>query len=162
VLEGHDQTATFVLSSEAVEKQFLEPEFVALCKEYLIKALTQPTYQANRFCRYPHTLSRIMIGIARLSADDHTDLFQAAAPHVIRFVDELGMRDIIPLMCAHAIVGAHDPWVLASLESRLEALFQEGRITYLATEDMQRLKWALVQLGLGSAELRGELHFSAS
>jgi len=161
-VDAFDPVSLSDLIWACAEKQFLEPEFVELCKEYLIKALTQPTYQANRFLRYPHTLSRILIGIARLSADNHTDLFQAAAPHVVRLVGKQPMRQLIPLIAAHAIVGARDPWVLASLDSRLEALFQEGRIAYLATEDMRRLKWALEQLGLGSAELRGELRYSVS
>lgn len=161
-VDAFDTVSLSDLLWACAEKQFLEPEFVALCKEYLIKALTQPTHQATRFVRYPHTLSRTLISLAQLTADDHTDLFQAAAPHVVRLIGEHGVRDVIFLIAAHAIAGARDPWVLASLDARLEALFQEGRIANLTTEDMRRLKWALEELSLGSAELRGELHYSVS
>eukprot|EP00419_Tripos_fusus_P062444 CAMPEP_0172920136 /NCGR_PEP_ID=MMETSP1075-20121228/203528_1 /TAXON_ID=2916 /ORGANISM="Ceratium fusus, Strain PA161109" /LENGTH=260 /DNA_ID=CAMNT_0013780109 /DNA_START=23 /DNA_END=805 /DNA_ORIENTATION=- len=162
-VDAFDTVSLSDLLWACAEKQFLEPEFLALCKEYLIKALTQPSWwQAERFCRYPGTLSRILMAIARLSADDHTDLFQAAAPHLVRSIDEFTIRDIIPLIVAHAIAGAHDPWVLASLDARLEALYHEGRLAYLDSQEMRQLKWGLEQLGLGSAELKGDLHFSAS
>merc|ERR1711957_506120 len=83
----------------------------------------RPTKVAERFICYPEALTKVLYAYARLGVA-HDELFEAAAPHCMRFLRDrvLKPHDVAQLTWAWATVGPTHVEMHAALDERLQAL----------------------------------------
>lgn len=143
------------------ELQHVDAEFLELSREYMALGLRQPSTAAEKFYRYPQVMTRALHSFARLNPSLH-DLFSAAAPHLIRHLDSMRIRDVAMLCWAWAMSGPHDPWMLSALDTRLRGLVAEEAVRQLDAVEAENLNWAVTELGLGDRQTKTALYEASS
>lgn len=134
------------------ETQFVDEEYVKLSDEYLTEALALRGRQADRFLRYPQAFVKLLAARARLSPEGSQELFEAASHHILRYLPEIGMRDMAKLVWAWALLGPKDPWMLKRLDERFVEVLERMGTQSLSEEESANAVWALKSLGIGTRE----------
>lgn len=154
MVDAFDMVSLAELLGAFADQQFVHPQFLELADEYMQKGCLQPSRDVASFVRFPQVFARTLIARARMSADEHgRDLFQTAAPLVVRLLDELGPQLVVRLTWAWAVIGPRDPWVLAALSTRLHSLLESGAGRNIQAQDVSDAKWALDQLKIRDRKL---------
>eukprot|EP00931_Biecheleriopsis_adriatica_P074241 TRINITY_DN48345_c0_g1_i1.p1 TRINITY_DN48345_c0_g1~~TRINITY_DN48345_c0_g1_i1.p1 ORF type:complete len:1326 (+),score=207.03 TRINITY_DN48345_c0_g1_i1:354-3980(+) len=158
-VDAFDMVSLADMLGAYADQQFVHQEFLELADEYMLEGLRQPPHYISNFLRYPTVFVRTMVARARISSDKSgQEMFKAAAPHLVRIIEDVGARNVTQIVWAWAVLGPRDPWALAALSTRLKDVLESGSGSYIEQEDVDNVNWALDELKLRDRKLTSLLN----